>query len=281
VDAALTMSDGREVGYADLGPADGTPVLWCHGGPGSRLEPLQVVDAATAAGFRLVGVDRPGYGLSTPEPGRSIADWVPDGLAVLDALGIERAVVVGISTGGAYALATAAIAPDRVRGVVACCAMTDMRWPEGRASMAATVASVWDVPDRDAAIALVADAIGADGSKMLSPPADAPPLPPADLAHLADPTHATAFATSFGQAFAQGVVGYVDDRLADGVGWVSFDVAAVAAPTIVLHGADDSIVKVLQAQHTAELVPGARLEVVDGLGHLSIVVRLVDALRRV
>ena len=84
--ATLTMPDGRTVGYADFGPADGTPVIWCHGGPGSRLEPMQVAPEAAAAGFRMIGVDRPGYGLSTPRPGRSIADWVPDGLAVLDAL---------------------------------------------------------------------------------------------------------------------------------------------------------------------------------------------------
>ena len=105
------MPDGRTVGYADFGPADGTPVIWCHGGPGSRLEPTQVATEAAAAGFRLIGVDRPGYGLSTPWPERSIAGWVPDGLAVLDALGVERCIAVGVSTGGAYALALAAAAP--------------------------------------------------------------------------------------------------------------------------------------------------------------------------
>ena len=68
-------------------------------------------------------------------PGRSIADWVPDGLAVADHLGIERFVAVGVSTGGAYSLALAANAPDRVLGVVACCALTDMRWAEGKAKI--------------------------------------------------------------------------------------------------------------------------------------------------
>ena len=110
------MPDGRTVGYADFGPADGTPVIWCHGGPGSRLEPTQVATEAAAAGFRLIGVDRPGYGLSTPWPERSIAGWVPDGLAVLDALGVEQCIAVGVSTGGAYALALAAAAPDRGHG---------------------------------------------------------------------------------------------------------------------------------------------------------------------
>jgi len=78
--------------------------------------------------------------------------------------------------------------------------------------------------------------------------------------------------------FAHGVAGYVDDRLADGGGWGSFDVGAVRSPTIVLHGSDDSIVDVAQARHTASIVPGARLKIVDGLAHLSIMARIVPTL---
>ena len=82
----ITLADRREVGFIDYGPAGATPVLWCHGGPGSRLEPAGFAPLAATAGFRLIGIDRPGYGRSTPKPGRSIVDWVPDGLAVADAL---------------------------------------------------------------------------------------------------------------------------------------------------------------------------------------------------
>src|SRR5262245_63455026 len=123
---------GRAVGYADYGPADGFAVIDCHGGPGSRLAPRASVAEAVAAGLRPIGIDRPGYGLSTPSPGRTITDWVPDALAVADALGVERFAVVGSSTGGSYALALAATVPDRVAAVLLCCAMTDMAWPEGR-----------------------------------------------------------------------------------------------------------------------------------------------------
>jgi pimeloyl-ACP methyl ester carboxylesterase len=278
----LTRPDGRTVGYADFDPADGTPVLWCHGGPGSRLEPTQVATEGAAAGFRLIGVDRPGYGLSTPLPGRSIADWVPDGLAVLDALDVERAIVVGVSTGGAYALALAAAAPARITDVIACCALTDMRWPEGRRLADSPMTTgIWDAPDRDAAIADAVENVGEDGAKMFEPPeGETLPLPPSDLALFNDPTWLAGFAEAGAAMFAQGVVGYVDDRRADGVGWVSFDVGAVRAPTIVLHGREDSIVDVAQAEHTAALVPGARLEVVDGLGHLSIVLRVPEVLAR-
>jgi len=79
--------------------------------------------------------------------------------------------------------------------------------------------------------------------------------------------------------FAPGVGGYVDDRLADGPGWGSFDVGAVRCPVIVLHGKADSICPVAHAHHTAAIVPGARLELHDDLGHFSIIGKTVGALQ--
>ena len=96
-------------------------LLWCHGGPGSRLEPAYLRREASEAGLRVIGIDRPGYGLSTPQPGRTIAGWVPEALAVADHLGIGPFAAVGISTGGAYALDQERGAPvwknDKVVGV--------------------------------------------------------------------------------------------------------------------------------------------------------------------
>ena len=144
-DATIQMSDGRAIGFADFGNPDQTPVMWCHGGPGCRLGPAYLAPATVAAGIRLIGIDRPGYGLSTPQPARSIADWVGDALAVADHLNIECFATIGLSTGGAYALAVAANAADRVTGVVACCSLTDMRHGPARDLMSRPHAlAVWD-----------------------------------------------------------------------------------------------------------------------------------------
>jgi pimeloyl-ACP methyl ester carboxylesterase len=105
VDATIELADGRSVGFATYGRPDGTAVLWCHGGPGSRMEPAHLGAEAAEAGLLLIGIDRPGYGMSTPCPGRTIAGWVPEALAVADEIGAARFVAVGESTGGAYALA--------------------------------------------------------------------------------------------------------------------------------------------------------------------------------
>ena len=78
--------------------------------------------------------------------------------------------------------------------------------------------------------------------------------------------------------FANGVQGYVDDRLADGVGWVSFDVASVGCPVVVVHGSDDTIVGPVNAHHTVSLIPQATLRIQEGHGHLSVVATIVEPL---
>jgi pimeloyl-ACP methyl ester carboxylesterase len=278
IDAQLALPDGRTVGYTDWGHAAQTAVFWCHGGPGSRFEAGPIAAAASEIGLRTIGIDRPGYGKSTPRPGRDIASWVPDALAVADRLGIERFASVGVSTGGAYSLALAALAPERVLGVVPCCALTDMRWAEGKAMMSgAGTADIWKATSRDAAIALATEIFGADGSKMMSSATSGPPLPAADLAIFANPTFMSGWAASFPAMFAHGVQGYADDRLADGPGWGSFDASRVTCPVTVLHGAEDTIVPVAHAHHSAALVPGAKLRVCEGLGHFSIITEVVPA----
>ena len=276
----IELPDGRTVGFADYGASDATAVLWCHGAPGSRLEPGYLAPAAADAGLRLVGIDRPGYGLSSPQPGRTIAGWVPDALAVTEALEIVNFVTVGVSTGGAYALALAALAPERVLGVVACCAMTDMRWPEGRSTMSAPhTHAVWDAPDRAGALTAAVEAFGEDGSKMLQ--IGEAPLAVSDLAMFRDREWTAAMMTAMPAMFTHGVEGYADDRLADGPGWVTFDVGLIAAPVIVLHGGSDIIVAAAHAHHTAAIVPTAELRVVPELGHFSIISELLPAILRV
>jgi pimeloyl-ACP methyl ester carboxylesterase len=270
IDQTIRASDGRTIGFADYGPTDAIAVLWCHGGPGSRLEPAWLRNEAAAAGLRIVGVDRPGYGLSTPRPGRTITDVVADLLAVADHLHIDEFVTVGVSTGGAYALATAALGPERVLGVVACCAMTDMRWQLARATVSRPHAhAVWDAPDRDAAIAAAVAAHGERGEKLRNGGMNAA-LAPSDVEMFRDPAWMAEAMAGFPAMFTHGLEGYADDRIADGPGWVDFDVRSIEAPVTVLHGGSDRMADVIHARHTAEIVPDADLVIIDDLGHFSI-----------
>ena len=103
-------------------------------------------------------------------------------------------------------------------------------------------------------------------------------LAPSDLALFGDPEWMKEAVAAFSAMFAQGLEGYTDDRLADGPGWVTFDVSAIRCPVTVLHGGSDRIVDVIHAHHTAELVPNADLVIFDGLGHFSIATKVVPAI---
>jgi pimeloyl-ACP methyl ester carboxylesterase len=277
MESTLTTADGRTVGFTAYGPDANIPVMWCHGGPGSRLEPAGFEPFLDQLGLRVIGIDRPGYGLSSLRPGRSIADWVPDGVAVADALGVERFIAVGVSTGGAYALALAAMAPERVRAVIACCALSDMRHQPSRETMSKPHChDLWNAPDRAAAIEVARAAFGDDGSRAMST-MDAD-LCAADKAFIAHAATGPAQEVSMRAQFANGVQGYVDDRRADGPGWVSFDVTAVGCPVVVVHGSDDTIVDPVNAHHTASLIPQATLRIEEGQGHLSVVASIVGPL---
>jgi pimeloyl-ACP methyl ester carboxylesterase len=108
------LKDGRKLRVVEEGDSRGRPVFVLHGTPGSRLLYSKHVRDATQKGIRLIGYDRPGYGGSTPMPGRRIVDSATDVGAIADALGLDRFAVWGHSGGGAPALACAASLPKRV-----------------------------------------------------------------------------------------------------------------------------------------------------------------------
>src|SRR5690606_31033153 len=110
----IALRDGRTLGYAEYGVADGKPVLVFHGSPGTRLQVRAAHRPARARGIRIIAPDRPGLGLSSRLPGRRIADWPDDVCELVDALGIDRFPVIGVSGGGPYAAACAWRLPGRV-----------------------------------------------------------------------------------------------------------------------------------------------------------------------
>jgi pimeloyl-ACP methyl ester carboxylesterase len=274
-EGTITVGDGRIIGFTDYGRPGQTAVLWCHGGPGCRIEPEIVAAQAAASNLRIIGIDRPGYGHSTPLPGRTIAGWVPDALAVMDHLVIDRFITAGLSTGGAYALAVAATS-RRAIGVVACGALSDMRRHDLKAQMPDGL-PVWNAPDRAATKAVVAALMGEDGSKV-NVHSGAVPLPASDRAIFADPATRDWWTRCIREWFRQGVDGYADDRIADGRGWDTFDVTAIACPVSVIHGGSDPLAVPANAHHTAAIVPGATLRVFEPLGHFSICMEAIPAI---
>ena len=109
------MQDGRRLGFAHFGDADGAPVFLFHDLWGNRN--IRHPDDAILSrlGIRLIGVDRPGYGMSTRKTGRSLMDVVDDVMLLSKALKLDQFAVLGFSAGGPYALACAYRFPQVVR----------------------------------------------------------------------------------------------------------------------------------------------------------------------
>src|SRR5947209_14262034 len=116
LDQTVDLPDGRRLGYAEVGEPRGKPVLYFHGVPGSRLDftAARCDEALRAVAVRFIGADRPGFGLSDKKPGRGHADWPADVSALADSLELDRFAVLGYSRGGPYALACAALIPERL-----------------------------------------------------------------------------------------------------------------------------------------------------------------------
>jgi pimeloyl-ACP methyl ester carboxylesterase len=115
VSHVTVLPDGRDLGWLELGPPGGEPVFAFHGTTGSRWHFTVDDEPVTAAGVRLIVVDRPGYGLSDFQRGRRLRDWVDDVAFLADHLALAHFSVMGMSGGGPHAAVCARFLPTRVR----------------------------------------------------------------------------------------------------------------------------------------------------------------------
>ena len=132
----------------------------------------------------------------------------------------------------------------------------------------------WNARSRDEALAIAKTTFGEHGEKLL-PPLGPVGDDPSDVALFASPDFLKWWIGFVPDMFTHGVAGYVDDRLADAAGWITFDVSRIACPVMVLHGTSDGLMPVANAHHTASIVPGATLRIIENRGHLSILTEVV------
>lgn len=111
----IAVGEDRQIGFAEFGAPQGRAVFWLHGTPGARRQiPTEARVYAERHDIRLIGVDRPGIGSSTPYQYESVSAFADDLRTIADTLGIDKMAVVGLSGGGPYSLAAAAGLSDRV-----------------------------------------------------------------------------------------------------------------------------------------------------------------------
>lgn len=270
----MRLRDGRLLGYAEYGDLAGRPVLHCHGTPSSRfdVDRPDLIAVAQAKGVRVIAPDRPGIGLSTYQPGRTLLHWPADVAELADALGLDRFAVLGLSGGAPYAAACAYKLPQRltavalVSGVAPLAARSsydpDSRWPRLLYLIAhyipllvsITTAGVGSPAGRRASCALAR--LG-------------PGVPPADRAAVSRPDELAAMRRMQRGAWAHGPRGlWRDYRILTG-NW-GFAPADIAMPVQVWHGAADTVCPPGMAQYLAETVPHSQAYLLPGEGHVSL-----------
>jgi pimeloyl-ACP methyl ester carboxylesterase len=261
--------DGRTLRVAEYGVADGVPVVVCHGTPGSRFD--RVPEADAYAGFRVVAYDRPGYGGSTPDPGRTVASAAADVAAIADELGLGRFGVLGGSGGGPHALACGALLGDRVTRVAVRCGVAPFDDPEFDALEGIAEVNVREIAAARAGAEASAELLEPIAEQVARDPAGtfdeiAKEVPEADKEYLRRPEVREIVVESAAESVRQGARGWIDDNLAFVASW-GFALADVMREVRLWQGELDVLVPRSHAAYMAGKLPNATFELVPGRGH--------------
>jgi pimeloyl-ACP methyl ester carboxylesterase len=271
----ITTTDGRGLHLHEAGERGGRPVIVVYGTPSSGLVYARHAADAEARGIHLIAFDRPGYGESDTQPGRTVADVAADVTAIADELGLGRFAVWGVSGGGPHALACAALLPDRVAAVASLAAPAPypaegLDWLagmgednveefgatlEGRAALEPILrrhavwieeATVDDIREQWASLLTDLDAGVVDGDQ------------------------ARYMLESMRRAIAPGIEGWRDDDLAFVRPW-GFELEQIRVPVLLWHGEHDRFVPIAHGRWLAERIPGVEARFRDDDGHLTLV----------
>ncbi|GAA1793932.1 alpha/beta fold hydrolase [Actinomadura chokoriensis] len=255
----VRLSDGRSLGWAEWGLPDGIPVLLCPGAATSRWLGFGggVVEAL---GVRLVSVDRPGLGVSTPAPGRTFSGFAADMRQFCALRGLGDPAVVGNSQGAPFALACA---------------------EAGVASALAVVSGADEVAAPRFASVLPADLRGLvertasdpDGAEDFFTGFTAEAMwdmvmaasPECDLSVYRDPDFAAAYRRALNEGFAQGAAGYARDTVLAMGRW-PFELGGISVPVDIWYGEHDTSHSPDNGALLATRMATAQRNVVPGTG---------------
>jgi len=263
---------GHTIGYAEYG-ADGGPVVMAlHGTPACGLGYAILAPAAELAGVRVIAPDRPGVRHSERRPDATVADHARDLGRLADVLGLDRFGVIGWSGGGPYALAAAALLPDRLTGTLVVASMPPPTMPGWRKTLSngdrAALALARRTPRlAGRLLAAVARRAGKDPAKAAAQLAKE--LCPNDRIVAAGGPPEELEMRFFTDALLDGPAGAVDDYRTLGRPW-GFSLGTINVPVTLWQGDEDTLVDRTVGQHLAGQIPTARLRTFPGEGHLLV-----------
>jgi pimeloyl-ACP methyl ester carboxylesterase len=269
-----TTPDGRRLDVCVDGPAVGVPLLFQNGTPSSGQLFAPFVTAAAERGLRMVSFSRAGYGSSDRNPGRSVADVIPDTVAALDRLSAPRFYALGWSGGGPHALACSALLPDRLIaaatvGSLAPVGSEGLDWLAGMGdqNVLAFRAAQADSTELQRVLVDVAPSFATiTGDEVAE-----------TLATLASHVDRAAIsgeaadwlAAVFQESVRNGIWGWYDEELALVHPW-GFEPGDIDAPVAIWQGTEDHFTPYRHGEWLAQHIPAARAHLLAGEGHLSL-----------
>ena len=265
--------DGRTLAVQDVGDPGGKPVLVHMGTPGSRHLYGPNQRDAEERGLRLISYDRPGYGESSPNPGRLVCDCAGDVRAICAELGIDRVAMWGISGGGPHVLACAALLPDLVAAAASLASLAPydsegLDWYAGMGQANVedfqlffkdeAAARAKTDQDREDAKGLTAEAVNKQLGTLLTP-TDAAVVP--EMAEF--------LASSTRAGLVPGSQGWWDDNRCLALPW-GFQLSDISVPVLLMHGRQDQFVPFGHGEWLSRHIPGVEARLLDHDGHLTL-----------
>lgn len=266
----LAPSNGIEIAYQEMGDPDGEPLILVMGLATQMIAwDEEFCSTLAARGFRVVRFDNRDIGHSTKlgsahVPGRAdlllrrretaaylLSDMAADTVGLMDHLGIESAHVVGISMGGMIGQTIAIEYPDRIRSLVSMCSTTGNRWV-GQPTFKVFAHMLSDAPrDRDAFIKRIQRTYALIGS----------PAYPTDQERLLRVAEG-----SWDRGHnPRGVLRQLHAIVASGDRTAAL--RKLDLPATAIHGTHDPLIRQSGGRATARAIPGARLHIIEGMGH--------------
>ena len=273
LEGTVLLRDGRSIGFAEYGTPDGAPIFWFPGTPGGRRQiPPRARKAAEQRKVRLIAVERPGLGASTPHLYESLLGWAEDVEEIADRFGLDRFGLVGLSGGGAYVLACAHQLAERVVGGALLGGVAPARGddaPAGGALGFAVRGRVFLHTFREPfAHALWATVYSL--RPLASPVFDlfVSTMAEGDQKVMQRPEMKQMFLDDMLRASRRQLHALVYDAVLFTRPW-GFSVREIRVPIRLWHGDADNFVPLEHAEHLAALIPDAELRIRPREGHMG------------
>jgi 3-oxoadipate enol-lactonase len=240
----VITNNGYEVGYVEAGGGSATPIVFLHGVGSDKTVWHPQLDHFSRE-RRVIAFDYPGYGNSDPAPeGTTRDDYASAIISAMHELGVDRAHICGLSLGGVVAIAIHHAAPERCASLIL--ADTFAVHPDGRAIYERSLAGSQDL------------------RAMAEARADVLIAQPADPAVRHEVVETMSRIDPAAYRVGAEAVWLADQRAR---------AASINVPTLVLVGEGDLVTPPQLSNELVDLIPGARMQVISGAGHLGNVER--------